>query len=70
VSVYKKLAGANAVLSLDCLYGRPKPTLSGLGIISSSTLAVFVPAPNWICSVVGDSNLVTNLLGSFLNCNK
>ena len=36
VSVYKKLAGAKAVVNNERLYGNPKPTLSVLGIISSS----------------------------------
>ena len=68
--MYKKLTGEKAVVNFDRLYGKPKPTLSGLGVISSSILAVFVPAPNWISKFVGVVNLVTNLRGTFLSWSK
>jgi hypothetical protein len=45
VFVNTKFVGENAVVSLVFSNGKPKPTLSGFGIISSS-LSPKLPAPN------------------------
>ena len=67
--VNRKLVGEYAVVNLSTSNGKPIPTLFGLGVICSS-LSFGLPAPNCICRLVADVNLVANLLCIFSNCNK
>jgi hypothetical protein len=69
VLVNIKLVGAYAVVNLLWLSGRPIPTLSGLGIISS-VVSDGLPEPNWICRFVLSKNLVANLFWTDLILNK
>ena len=62
------MVGEYAVVNLSSSNGKPKPTLSGLGITSSSTFKGW-PAPNCICKFVWVVNLVTNLLFVDTVCN-
>ena len=56
-----KLVGEKAVVNLFCSLGNPNPTLSELGVISSS-VSDALPDPNWIWRVKLSKNLVANLL--------
>ena len=60
----KKFEGSIAWFNLDLPSLFPKPTLSGIGNTSSSTLSED-PAPNWISKIPVDINLVANLFGTF-----
>jgi hypothetical protein len=68
VLVKTKLEGAKAVDT--CKFAPPCPTFEGLGTMISSLKGVAPPAPNCICSFVGDINLVTNLRGVLNKDNK
>ena len=67
--VNTKFVGENAVVNLFCSKGKPKPTLSGLGIISS-VVDLVLPAPNWSCNDPESINLAANLLYTVFNSNK
>ena len=64
-----KFEGENAVVSLSFSNGKPKPTLSGLGKISSS-VSFEVPAPNCNWRVVLFKKRVVNLLYTPFNCKR
>jgi len=49
--------------------GKPKPTLSGLGIISS-VVDLVLPAPNCICNEPESIKRAANLLCTVFNSNK
>ena len=55
-----KFVGLYAVVNLFSPKGKPRPTLSGLGVTSSSIWRG-LPEPNWICKVWLFKNLVINL---------
>ena len=63
--MYKKLDGSKALSNILLPSFIPKPTLSGLGIISSSSESE-IPAPNFISRLLLALNLVTNLFDTFL----